>query len=201
MNSKAVVFRNPEGMDIDVTRLSDGFRSILSMTFELIRQPSACYGSYELFKDMGDGSVVVKLRGGLIDEVDAHLHPTWQRKIGFWFTKHFPEIQFIVTTHSPLVCQAENRSIFRLPTPGSDQSDAGFVTGPQRERLIHGDVLDAYGTELFGKEVDLSDVAKEKLEELALLNQKVTQGELTASEQAQQIQLKQAFSAHIQSPF
>ena len=42
----------------------------------------------------------------LIDEVDAHLHPTWQRRIGLWFREHFPKLQFIVSTHSPLICQA-----------------------------------------------------------------------------------------------
>lgn len=203
VNSKAVIFQNPDGINIDVTRLSDGFRSVLSMTFELIRQISGCYNTSGIFRQNDDGTITVEAPGVvLIDEIDAHLHPTWQRKIGFWLTKHFPKLQFIVTTHSPLVCQAaEKGTIFRLPTPGSTQTDVGFVKGPSRERLIHGDVLDAYGTELFGKEVDRSDLAKEKLEELALLNQKAAQGSLTAAEAATQIQLKQAFSAHVQSPF
>lgn len=39
----------------------------------------------------------------LIDEVDAHLHPTWQRKIVMLLRRTFPKVQFILTAHSPLV--------------------------------------------------------------------------------------------------
>lgn len=57
----------------------------------------------------------------LIDEIDAHLHPEWQREIGFWLKRHFPNIQFIVTTHSPIICQAADpNGLFVLPEPGSE---------------------------------------------------------------------------------
>ena len=39
----------------------------------------------------------------LIDEIDMHLHPSWQRDSTAGFTKAFPKVQFIVTTHSPQV--------------------------------------------------------------------------------------------------
>ena len=56
----------------------------------------------------------------LIDEIDAHLHPEWQREIGFWLKRHFPNIQFLVTTHSPIICQAADpNGLFVLPEPGS----------------------------------------------------------------------------------
>ncbi|MCP4549323.1 MAG: AAA family ATPase, partial [bacterium] len=58
----------------------------------------------------------------LIDEVDAHLHPGWQRNIGNWLKTRFPNFQFIVTSHSALVCQAGDLGgIFYLPPPGSEQ--------------------------------------------------------------------------------
>jgi len=58
----------------------------------------------------------------LIDEIDAHLHPEWQREIGFWLRRHFPNIQFFVTTHSPIICQAADpNGLFVLPEPGSEQ--------------------------------------------------------------------------------
>ena len=56
----------------------------------------------------------------LIDEIDAHLHPEWQREIGFWLKRRFPKIQFLVTSHSPLICQAaDSNGLFVLPEPGS----------------------------------------------------------------------------------
>ena len=42
----------------------------------------------------------------LIDEIDLHLHPKWQRQIMEQFSKYFPQAQFIVTSHSPLIVQA-----------------------------------------------------------------------------------------------
>ncbi len=42
----------------------------------------------------------------LVDEIDLHLHPRWQRKIMDFLTERFPNTQFIVTAHSPLVVQA-----------------------------------------------------------------------------------------------
>ena len=203
VSSKGVIFNSPEGKPIEITKLSDGYRTILSMTLELIRQLSNCFSDHSIFKEFPDGSSFVEAPGiVLIDEIDAHLHPTWQRKIGQWLTKHFPRIQFIVTTHSPLICQAaKNGTIFRLPAPGSDQDKAGFVTGVDRERLIYGDVLDAYGTALFGAEVERADEAKLKMAELSKLNQKALNTELTAAEVEERKMLKQVFAAHSDSPF
>ncbi|MFN8396938.1 MAG: AAA family ATPase [Bacteroidia bacterium] len=42
----------------------------------------------------------------LVDEIDLHMHPTWQRKIMGFLTSTFPNTQFIVTAHSPLMVQA-----------------------------------------------------------------------------------------------
>ncbi|MCV5366648.1 AAA family ATPase, partial [Escherichia coli] len=46
-----------------------------------------------------------------IDEIDAHLHVSLQRKIFSFFVNAFPNIQFIVTTHSPFVVQSVNDAI------------------------------------------------------------------------------------------
>ena len=45
----------------------------------------------------------------LVDEIDLHLHPEWQRKIIEFLTHQFPNTQFIVTSHSPLVVQSANK--------------------------------------------------------------------------------------------
>jgi hypothetical protein len=52
----------------------------------------------------------------LIDEVDAHLHPTWQQKIMDLLTRRFPNVQFIVSGHSPLIvagCDGGEVSVLR----------------------------------------------------------------------------------------
>jgi predicted ATP-binding protein involved in virulence len=42
----------------------------------------------------------------LVDEIDLHLHPRWQREIMGYLTERFPNTQFIATAHSPLIVQA-----------------------------------------------------------------------------------------------
>ncbi|MBK9266318.1 MAG: AAA family ATPase [Polyangiaceae bacterium] len=189
VSSKGVRFVDGNRCEVDVESLSDGYRSILSMTFELIRQLAATYGADAIFaKD--DPTKIVVPGVVLVDEIDAHLHPTWQRRIGQWFCDHFPMIQFIVTTHSPLVCQSAYKgSIFRLPRPGSEEKPA-MVTGLERDRLLYGNVLDAYGTGAFGDVAAQSDKALEMLERLAMLNQKELTEGLTRAERQEQRKLR-----------
>lgn len=129
----------------------------------------------------------------LIDEIDAHLHPHWQSRIGHWFVQHFPRMQFIVTTHSPLVCQAAERgTIFRLPQPGSEGEESGFVTGLERDRLLYGNVLDAYDTQSFGVVPTRSEAGHRKLQRLAELNLQARHEPLTPTEEAEREQLRAA---------
>ncbi len=123
VSSEGVMFQDGNANHVAVNLLSDGYRSILSMTFELIRQMTLVYGAETVFEQIREGEMVINLPGVvLIDEIDAHLHPTWQRRIGYWFSKYFPRVQFIVTTHSPLVCHAAERgSVWKLPNPGSGE--------------------------------------------------------------------------------
>ena len=189
-------FEDGNGNIIKITQLSDGFRSILSLTFELIRQLVRVYGAEEVFKNVDQEEFRFQFPGVvLIDEIDAHLHPTWQTRIGQWFTKYFPNLQFIVTTHSPLICRASaNGSIWRLAAPGSDLS-SGEVTGSDRDKLIYGNILDAYGTDVFGQDVERGDEGRAQLERYSLLSRKKAFGaSLSSKEEAELNHLKQVFS-------
>ena len=186
INSDGIFFTDGNGNTITAVQMSDGFRSVLSLTFELIRQLIRAYGQDAVFKDIKGGKMVIDLPGVvLIDEIDAHLHPTWQTRIGFWFLQYFPSLQFIVTTHSPLICRAcEKGSIWRLAAPGS-QTPSGEVTGTDRDRLIFGNVLDAYGTEAFGRSVERSQQSKEMLDRLAKLSAINSFGKISAAEKSE----------------
>jgi hypothetical protein len=189
VSSSAVEFVDGNGARISVDDLSDGFRSILSMTFELLRQLARVYKPDEIF-DPADPTHVRVPGVVLIDEVDAHLHPTWQRQVGHWLREHFPKMQFIVTTHSPLICQAATvGSVWRLPRPGSGES-IQQVQGLEFDRLVYGNVLDAYGTDLFGEDVTRSEESRQMLAELATLNRKERLGQLTPQERLRQQHLR-----------
>jgi hypothetical protein len=188
ITSSSVLFVDGNGMQVRLEDLSDGYRSILSMTFELIRQLALAYGPERVF-DPQDPTRVACPGVVLIDEIDIHLHPTWQRQIGLFLRQHFPKIQFIVTTHSPLICQAADAgTVFRLPRPG--ESGGGMVRGSQLRRLLYGDVLDAYGTEVFGRDIGRSDTAKEGRRRLAQLNVKEIREGLTDAERREQERLR-----------
>ena len=196
VSSKGVEFVDGNDYRIPAEELSNGYRSVLSLTFDLIRQLVACYGSDKVF-DPADPTKIVVPGVVLIDEVDAHLHPTWQRRIGVWFRKHFPNIQFIVTTHSPFVCQAAT-TVFKLPTPGTDEQGE-MICGTELNRLLYGNVLDAYSTGAFGNSVGRSEEGLHLMKRLATLNLKELHEGLSEAEEEEQDELRAMMptAAHI----
>lgn len=116
--------------------MSDGYRAALALLADIVRHLIAAYGIDGLTKRGEDGKLQVVSSGVvMIDEIDAHLHPEWQREIGFWLKRHFPNIQFLVTTHSPIICQAaDENGLFVLPEPGS--SDAPRALTPDEYKKV-----------------------------------------------------------------
>jgi energy-coupling factor transporter ATP-binding protein EcfA2 len=121
VNSEGLWLKDRNGVQLSWSDMSDGYRSATAMLADILRHMIATYGVDGLTDRDKNGRIFVKRSGVvLIDEVDAHLHPEWQRTIGFWLKRHFPNVQFIVTTHSPLVCQAADpNGLFVLPDPAS----------------------------------------------------------------------------------
>lgn len=191
VSSEGVFIKDGNNESVAVTEMSDGFRSILSMTFEIIRQMVNNFGAEKVFQAVNAGNIQIDIQGVvLIDEIDAHLHPTWQTRIGKWFTRYFPNIQFIVTTHSPLVCRAcEHGSIWRLAAPGSSM-EQGEITGIEKERLIYGNILDAYGTELFGASPVRSASSDEKKKKLGRLDMLFALNKITDVEKKERLELQ-----------
>ena len=190
VDSKGPRFVDAAGAPQRMGSLSDGYQSVLGLTLELLRQLHRDFGHVP-FRDE-EGAVSVDVAGVvLVDEIDAHLHPSWQQRIGFFFTEHFPRMQFLVTSHSPLVCRAaEHGSIFRLPALGSDHQP-GMVSDEARDRLIYGDVLDAYGTEVFGERITRGRAGQAKFDRLAELNVKARFATLEEGEQGERQRLQQ----------
>lgn len=188
ISSKGVVFRDGNRCEVAIEQLSDGFRSILSMTLELIRQIAATYGSRRVFSP--DATHIEVPGVVLIDEIDAHLHPAWQRRVGPWLSTHFPRLQFIVTTHSPFICQAaEVGTIFQLARPGSDDPSR-MLKGFERDRLLYGSILEAYATGAFGDGALRSPASVAKMQRLAELNVKELAQPLTEEEARERDELR-----------
>lgn len=80
------------------TQLGYGYQSMLSWIVDLCKRMIERYPESET--PFSESAIV------LVDEIDLHLHPQWQRDIIPFLSKAFPNVQFIVTTHSPLVIQS-----------------------------------------------------------------------------------------------
>ncbi|MCS3511534.1 MULTISPECIES: AAA family ATPase [Pseudomonas] len=83
------------GKTLNVAQLSQGEKSMMALVGDIARR-LAMMNPSQLNPLHGYGIV-------LIDEVDLHLHPKWQRRLIHQLTETFPNCQFILTTHSPLV--------------------------------------------------------------------------------------------------
>ena len=103
------------GKEIRVDLLSDGEKCTLAMFGDLARRLALANPS---LKNPLEGSGIV-----LIDEIELHMHPSWQRKVLGVLRDTFPNIQFIITTHSPQILgEADDRyNIFVL----SEKEDGG----------------------------------------------------------------------------
>jgi len=93
---KTTLLLDKDGETIDVKQLSDGERGLLALVLDLARR--LCQANPNLEDPLENGKAVV-----LIDEIDLHLHPRWQRTIVKQLTETFPKCQFIATTHSPQI--------------------------------------------------------------------------------------------------
>lgn len=93
--------------EFDFNTLSSGYSSILYILFDMMQQMQNEGGSFDYSQE----------GIALIDEVEAHLHISLQKKILPFLTRFFPNVQFIVTTHSPFILQSlKNAVIFDLET-------------------------------------------------------------------------------------
>ncbi len=81
---------------LPVQLLSDGERGVLAMVLDLTRR--LAQANPDMKAPAAEAEAVV-----LIDEIELHLHPAWQRRIVGNLTATFPKCQFVATTHSPQV--------------------------------------------------------------------------------------------------
>lgn len=89
-----------EGNRMPTRLLSDGQRNILYMVLDIAYRAVTLNPHFEYRACRETPGIV------LIDEIDLHLHPRWQRHVVDDLRKIFPNVQFIVTTHSPLIVQS-----------------------------------------------------------------------------------------------
>ena len=107
---KFVIFDQHTRTRLQVAQLSQGYQSMLALAMDFSRRLCLAGGS-------NDSEAIM-----LIDEVDLHLHPSWQQRIVLDLRRTFPNTQFILTTHSPEILTTvrnENIRILKQDSEGS----------------------------------------------------------------------------------
>ncbi|UQA60153.1 ATP-binding protein [Polyangium aurulentum] len=172
------------GTELLLQRLGDGYRTTAAFVVDLLMHMARVFSKRALV-EFRDGRPIVPHSGVvLVDEMELHLHPQWQQKIGFWLKEHFPKVQFIVTTHSPFICQAAD-TLVRLSPPGEGRTAAEIVDEETFRRVVGGGADDAVVSDLFGLPHPHSAEVEWARERLASLEAKELRGNLTDAERGE----------------
>lgn len=175
---------HPDHGILPVSLLSDGVRAMISLTADL------AWRCTKLNPQFGRDASVKSPGIVMIDEVDMHLHPQWQQRVIASLRRAFPNIQLIVTTHSPQVLSTVHRENIRLL--GTNEAGQMTVSEPLADSYGEpsNDVLQAI------MHVDPQPPVPEKAQ-LERLTELVDQG-LSDDTEAQRLlaALKQSLSPH-----
>lgn len=187
VNSDGLWLEDRNGLQLAWRDMSDGYRAALALLVDILRHLIRKFGVNGLTARDTYGKLYIAHSGVvLIDEVDAHLHPEWQREISGWLKRHFPNIQFLVTTHSPLICQAADK-IFVLPEPGSDELPCALSDAQLQElRASKSDAV--LRSPAFGLEHTYSSVALANQDEFARLRSKQRAGKELSTEDKKRLE-------------
>ncbi len=139
-----------QGDELIVNQLSDGEKCLLALAGDLARRLAIANPNPDCNPLQGSGVV-------LIDEIELHLHPKWQRAIIPNLKKTFPNCQFIITTHSPQVISdlkwvhllrstSEGIAIDRVPSFGKDSNRIleTLMGTPERPQQIKEDLRELF---------------------------------------------------------
>jgi predicted ATP-binding protein involved in virulence len=156
---------------------SDGIISYTEMVAELAYRCVVLNGN-KREKAISDTKGVV-----MIDELDLHLHPSWQRHVVSDLKQAFPNIQFVATTHSPFIVQSLLKS--ELINLDLENANEGLETDP----LNYG-IEDVAEIEMLVENVPRSEAFKERVEVAGLYFSLIKQGK-TSDSDAEVAQLRQ----------
>ena len=158
------------GKNLNFSQLPDGVRSTVAWVADFMMRQDSIHWAREL----------AGRRPGflLLDEVDAHLHPFWQRRLLPAMRNALPEVQIIATSHSPFVissCPESRVHVLELDEQGFARPRAP-ITSPIGESVL------TTLKEIFGVESRFDILTEQQLNEWNLLKRKESRGILSKTE-------------------
>ncbi len=133
---RGVRIRTPYG-SVSLSALSLGYKTMLAwavdLALRLLRSNPRSPAPLE------EPAIVI------VDEIDLHLHPKWQREVRIFLCKHFPNVQFICTAHSPFMAQdAEQENLAVLMRDGDHvtiENDPCIVQGWRIDQIATSELV------------------------------------------------------------
>jgi energy-coupling factor transporter ATP-binding protein EcfA2 len=123
---RALLFETPDG-EVALDQLSDGYQNAAGWYGDLLFRITETYRDYKH---------PLQARGLLlVDEIDLHLHPLWQRRLRQFLHEKMPNFQILATTHSPLTAQeagAGELYFLRRPQPTAPAALEQYRGAPNR---------------------------------------------------------------------
>ncbi len=141
--NKPTMIVEKDGEELDVNQLSQGEKSLLALVGDIARRLALLNPSLDNPLE-GEGVV-------MIDEVDLHLHPKWQHDLIDKLVKTFPNVQFILTTHSPHVISDRNDILLY------SLDDGELIEMPN----VYGEDVNTVLTKIFDVDIRDSEVEKQ----------------------------------------
>ena len=141
------------GMSVAFPLLSDGYRAFIGWVADLLYH--VCYGCPSGHKLVESCGVV------LVDEIDLHLHPKWQMRVISTISKTLPRMQFVFTSHSPLIAGSlEWMNIITLKVAGKSNR----TVAKRLKQSIHGlDADQILLSDFFGLKTTLATAKRRQL--------------------------------------
>ena len=158
---EGITVTGPWGKNVPLGALGDGYRSTLGWVVDFL--------GWALFFH-GKSQFKIPLSIVILDEIEQHLHPRWQKQIVDLLYKQFPNIQFITTTHSPMCvigtsALSDEDCLLTLLHRDGNKVKADYSGGPPRGKRAD-QVLTSY---LFGLYTSSDNTTKEMIEEYSYL--------------------------------
>ena len=110
LTKEGMFIRNGEKKEVEFGAVGDGYQSTLTWVLDLaywwiLKRKNSSKDDITL----GDIEGIV-----IVDEIENHLHPEWEKKIISSLSSTFPNVQFIMSTHSPLVASGSESGVYNL---------------------------------------------------------------------------------------
>jgi predicted ATP-binding protein involved in virulence len=142
-----------DGIQIPFAALSDGYRAYIGWIMDLLHHMQTVVARGNRIEDL-TGVV-------MLDEIDLHIHPSWQKIIIEQVARALPNLQFIFTTHSPIVAgsvSSQNLWIAKTAEDGSSilERPHAEIYGLSADQILTSDIFGLQSTRADGflKELD-----------------------------------------------